>query len=138
MQTTLPQRPITTYLILVTFIVMLAGCVTAKQKKLEAGFQPLSGQELQTLFAETRTGTFASQTHDIVTKVQWFKDGSQKFSNPKRDDKGVWRIVGDEMGSKWQITREGREEFSTWFSIGPDKFETYNRAGVLRGVVTLD
>lgn len=132
------QSRLNLFLLLLPILFIITGCVTAKQKKLEAGFQPLTGAELQTLFSQDRTGVFVSEKNGMVTKVNMFKDGSQTATNEKLDDKGHWRIVGDEFGSKWTKIRGGSEEFSTWFPVGDNKYEVYNRGGTFRGVITVN
>lgn len=118
-------------------LILLFGCVSAKQKKLEAGFQPLTGSELNSIISGKK-GVYVSSKKGMVSNVEWKANGEQMMSNSKLSDKGSWRIVGDELGSKWTTLRGGKEEFTQWFEVGENKYQVYNRAGTLRGVITIE
>ncbi len=127
-----------TFTVIGGLFLLLTGCVTAKQKKLEAGFKPLSNHELQTLFSKNNDATFVSNKNGMVTSMTYFKDGRQKFSNSKLSDEGNWRIVGDTVCSVWKELRQGAEECTTFFQSADNKFEVYKKTGTLYGVLTFN
>ncbi len=122
---------------LIVSLLVLTGCVTAKQTKLDLGLKPLNNEQLHELFSNTFSGSFVNDKNKMTTQVTYNKDGSQTLSNRKLSDTGNWRIAGDEYCSKWKIVRKGAEECSSWFKIADNQYEVYSTSGSFVGVLTV-
>jgi len=112
----------------------LGGCVTAKQKKLDAGMKPLEEQGLHALFSQPLEATYES-VKGITSSVKYFPDGTQTISNSKLSDTGSWRIVGGEVCSKWTKIRKGFEKCFTFFKLEDGKYEAFQRDGSKDGIL---
>lgn len=119
---------------LLTFV---GGCVTSKQKALDAGMKPLDEQGLQSLFAAPFNASYSSSQKNLTSVVQYFPDGKQTISNSKISDEGTWRIKNGEQCSKWKVIRKGAEACTTWIKIADDKYEVYGSNGAKSGVLTI-
>jgi hypothetical protein len=128
---------LTILLLLICVALFLGGCITAKQKKLDAGMKPLVDQELKYIFSSPIEGKFVSSKNGMITSLHSSPDGSQTFSNPKLSDNGTWRIADGEQCSRWKKVREGSENCFTWFKIADDTYELYQRNGSKHGVFTI-
>lgn len=125
-------------LLLIPILFLVGGCVTAKQKKLDAGIKPLNDQGFQALFSKPFEATFISSKNGRTSNLQYFPDGTQKLSNTKITDEGTWRIVNGDQCSKWKTIRKGVEKCGTWFEIADGKYEIYlSPEGSKHGVLTV-
>lgn len=115
----------------------LGGCVTAKQKKLDLGITPMNDQELKSIFSKPIDASYYSSKRNNTISLQYSPDGSQKLISPQITDEGTYTIKNGEQCSKWQVIRKGAEKCTTWFDIGDNKYETYNRDGSKNGTLTV-
>lgn len=126
-------------MILLVFVtVSVNGCVTAKQKKLDAGINPMTDEELKTLFSKPLSASYYSTKRGITSKVTYQPDGSQTIENSKISDKGTYTIINGEQCSKWDTIRKGAEKCTTWFDIGNNKYEIYEANGAKTGTITVE
>lgn len=125
------------FLLMLFTLVVVSGCVTAKQKKLDMGASSLSHQELQSLFSKPISGNWVSSSGKTAS-VQYMPDGVQKISSTRTTDEGTWRIADGTQCSKWKKIRKGAERCTTWFEIAPKKYEVYSTDGALAGEITIN
>ncbi len=118
-------------------IVVLGGCISAKQKKLDLGIKPMNDQELKALFSKPMNASFYSNKRNNTISLQYYPGGSQKLIASTFSDEGTYIIVNGEQCSKWKVIRNGAELCTTWFDIGGNKYETFNRNGSKSGTLTL-
>lgn len=115
----------------------LGGCVTAKQKKIDLGINPMSDTELKTFFSKPVDASFHSSTRNNTITLKYYPDGSQKLISPRITDEGTYTIKNGEQCSKWKVIRNGAEKCTTWFDIGDNKYETFERNGSKNGTLTV-
>jgi len=124
-------------IVLTCSILLFGGCVSAKQKLLDAGMKPMDNQELTSLFSKPFEANYVSSKNGTTSLVQYFPDGAQKINNPRITDEGTWKIENGEQCSKWTKIRKGAERCTVWFKVSSDKYEVYNRGGSKAGVITI-
>ena len=125
-------------IVVVTCLVLvLGGCVTAKQKKLDLGIKPLNNQELTTLFSKNLDVSFHSYTRGNTISLRYYPDGSQKLESSQISDEGTYTIVNGEQCSRWNTIRNGAELCATFFAIGDNKYESFDRKGSKIGTLTV-
>lgn len=92
-------------------LLLFAGCASAEKTLQESGLQPLSGPELQKLFAGSarsakwvndRTNGTIKYSSSGAVSVTWVGKGGGA-------DTGKWRIVGNTVRTKWKKIRKGKE-----------------------------
>ena len=115
----------------------LGGCVTAKQKKLDLGISPMTDQELNSFFSKPIDASYYSSKRNNTIALQYSPDGSQKLISSNFSDEGTYTIINGEQCSKWKVIRNGAEKCTTWFDIGDNKYETFNRDGSKNGTLTV-
>lgn len=121
----------------ICLVVALGGCVTAMQKKLDLGITPMGNQELKNLFSTHFESSYYSAKRNNTITLQYYPDGTQKLISPTFTDEGTYTIRGGEQCSKWKKIRNGAEKCTTWFDIGDNKYETYDRDGSMNGTLTI-
>lgn len=107
-------------------VLFLGGCVTAKQKLLDAGMQPLSNSDLQSLFAEQKNATFTNQKSSGT--VKYFPDGRQEATWQGGSGGGTFYIKDGEFCSKMDF-RKGEVKCTTWFKVDEKTYELIRADG---------
>jgi len=124
------------YAITIIFALVLVGCVTGKQKLLDSGMQPLKQTDFDDLFSkDIKANYLNSNGHNV--SVQFYPDGTQKYSSPKNSDIGKWSIKNNEQCSTWSNLRNGQEKCFTWFKISENKYELFEQNGNKAGTITI-
>ena len=117
--------------------ISLGGCVTAMQKKVDTGMDPLGSAELQTLFSKPFEADFVSSESGRTFMVKYFPDGSQMIEYGGKNDDGSWRITDGKHCSRWESTRNGAERCSYWFKLAEGRYELFNTSESKIGLVNV-
>jgi|SRR6056297_1069304 len=117
--------------------ISLGGCVTAMQKKVDAGMEPLGNAELQILFSKPFEADFVSSENGRTIMVKYFPDGSQMMEYDSKNDDGSWLITDGKHCSKWKSARNGAERCTYWFKMAEGRYEIFNTSGSKIGRVNV-
>ncbi len=120
-------KPTTIALVLALTGLGLAGIETADQKLFAAEKTPMSGAEIQRLWASgvTLRGTYGEW---MEFTVQYFPDGRATIdyvsSNSAGTDEGTWWVEGDKSCKKWENILDGEERCTTIYKLGDNKYRS--------------
>jgi hypothetical protein len=129
------MRKIAGYAALVTFTLMsLGGCVTAKQKMLDAGINPMTDQEVQELFSKPGEAFF-SDARGRTANINYTPDGIQKMTYPGGADQGTYRVVNGEFCDKWNVVADGVESCHSMFMKSANTYLMIKKDGSETGVL---
>ncbi len=107
---------------------VLAGCETADQKLIAAGKTPMSGPEIQRLWASGATVRGAHETWTEFT-IRHFPDGKATLNwttlYNTGSSEGTWRVKGDKSCKKWDNIRDGDERCWTIYKIGENEYQSF-------------
>ncbi len=103
-------------------LLQLGACVSAKQKLLDAGMQPMSSAELQAFFSEKRSTTFSGEKSSGT--ADFFPDGTVQATWKDGSSGGTYSIVDDKFCSKMDF-RKGAEKCTTWFKIDEKTYDLF-------------
>lgn len=118
----------------VCLLLLAGGCVTAKQKMLDAGINPLTNEELKVLFSKPTNVSFSGNNGDA--SIQHSPDGTQKITYQGGSDEGLWRISKGEICGKWKKIRQGSENCNTMFQVEDNKYKLISNKGAVLGTLT--
>lgn len=117
-------------------LLLLTGCVTAKQKLVESGVQPMTGNEISELFSQPTNVSYSGPKGSAT--IHHMPDGTQKIDYPGGTDEGNWRVNGDDICGKWQKLRSGSEQCSSMFKISENTYKFFGSDGSYRGTLTFN
>ena len=108
------------FLIIITSI-LLSGCVTTEKKLMEEGNKPLTQNQLESLFSQTRTINWKSAK------------GSTGTSIIRPDHTSEWKWSGGSGAGKWEIRgnrycvipNDGNESCRTVFKTGDKEYTLF-------------
>ena len=92
--------------IVLSTLLVLAGCAMTEQSLRDKGASPLSQGELEALFSRTRTIKWATNTGATGTGT-YTKDGVAKLTWTGGGDDGTWRIKDGRFCTKYRTLRNG-------------------------------
>ncbi|MCP3927788.1 MAG: hypothetical protein GY705_01665 [Bacteroidetes bacterium] len=121
---------------LACILIFLGGCVSAKQKKLDAGMKPIGDQEIKALFSEPFKASFLIHDTGKTVRFAYYPDGTAKFYGTRIDDEGTWHIENGEICFKWKAKKRGHG-CKTWFKIDDNAYEAYRSDGSKSGILTI-
>ncbi len=125
-------KPTTIALVLALTGLGLAGIETADQKLFAAEKTPMSGAEIQRLWASGVTLRGELETGMEFT-VQYFPDGTATIDyfsfNSDGTDKGTWWVEGDKSCKKWENIGSGEKRCTTIYKIGDNKYRSVPERG---------
>ena len=117
-------------------LLLIGGCVTAKQKMLDAGINPLTDEQLIVLFSQPTDVSYLGNKGNA--SIKHLPDGTQKISYNGGSDEGFWRIANGEICGKWKNLRQGSENCSTMFQVEDNKYKLVNKTGSVLGTLTFN
>lgn len=117
-------------------LLLIGGCVTAKQKMLDAGINPLTDEQLIVLFSQPTDVSYIGNKGNASIKHS--PDGTQKINYNGVSDEGFWRIANGEICGKWKNLRQGSENCSTMFQVEDNKYKLVNETGSVLGTLTFN
>ena len=117
-------------------LLLIGGCVTAKQKMLDAGINPLTDEQLKVLFSKPTDVIFSGNKGNASIKHS--PDGTQQMSHGGGSDEGFWRIANGEICGKWKNLRQGSENCNTMFQVEDNKYKLVNKTGSVLGTLTFN
>ena len=126
---------ILTSLILVTSF-SLGGCVTAKQKLIDSGIQPLTGDQLKEMFTKGVKADYVNAKGQ-ASYVVFHPDGNQTLASSMTNDTGRWSVENDQQCSVWTKIRNGRKGCFTWFKVTENTYELFGTDGTKTGTLTI-
>jgi len=122
-------------LLFVLTLLLLGGCVTAKQKLLDAGMQPLSNADLRSLFDEQRNATFTNQKSSGT--IKYFPDGRQEATWNGGSGGGTFSIEEGKLCSKMDF-RKGEVKCTTMFKVDEKTYELIRADGSKDATLTFE
>jgi hypothetical protein len=129
------MRKIAGYAALVAFSLMsLGGCVTAKQKMLDAGINPMTDQEMQELFSQPGDASF-SDARGRTAEIHYTPDGIQKMTYPGGYDEGTYSVADGQFCDKWKVVKDGAESCHTLFMTAANTYKLITKEGSDAGVL---
>jgi len=117
-------------------LLLTGGCVTAKQKMLDAGINPLTDEQLTVLFSKPTDVSYSGNKGNASIKHS--PDGTQKISYNGGSDEGFWRIANGEICGKWKSIRQGSENCNTMFQLEDNKYKLVSKTGSVLGTLTFN
>lgn len=115
----------------------LAGCVTAKQKMLDAGLRPVNDTDFQSLFSKKIDAEFIDAKSQSSFPISYFPDGKVQTKSSNFNDDGTYWFKNGEQCSKWEKIRNGKEACYIWFKIAERKYDIYASDGSKDGSLTI-
>jgi hypothetical protein len=115
-------------------LLLAGGCVTAKQKMLDAGINPLTDEQLRVLFSKPTDVSYIGNKGNASIKHS--PDGTQMITYSGGSDEGFWRIANGEICGKWKNIRQGSEDCNTMFQVEDNKYKLVSKAGSVLGTLT--
>lgn len=108
----------------------LSGCVSGKQKLMEAGHKPLTNQEFTTFFSEKRVAQYYVHEKGHSGTVTYLPDGSQSAlsDNNGKTYTGTYYFEDNQYCSKMDF-RKGEVRCTTWFKVADNKYQLFNNGG---------
>ncbi len=126
-----------TFSVLVCTIVtiVLSGCVTAEQKLLDKGLQPLSVAEYKELFSTKRMAEFYNTKKGRSGLVTFMPDGSQSAVSGGKTFTGTYSFKNNQYCSKMDH-RNGLVKCTSWFKVSDNEYHLFLSDGSMDGKVT--
>lgn len=137
MRITFNNRNTCLALLLTGSMLLLSGCVTAKQKMLDQGMKPLDKVAYEELFSKPFKASYYSLKRSKTMFLEYYPEGKQIINTGSFSDEGQWRIASGEHCSKWNEIRNGAESCSTWFKVGEGKYDVFDAGGMKTGTLTV-
>ena len=122
------QTRVAEFILITSFLILVSGCVTAKQKMLNDGYTPLTNQDLEALFSEPVTMRWTLQSMD-QGNVDMSPDKTAKITHAGGIDYGRWAAEDDRLCISWDRFRGGGKECNTFFKIDDKKFKVFRPSG---------
>lgn len=110
-------------------LLSVGGCVTAKQKMMDAGEKPLTDQELQTLFGSAPTDTEVITHNGNKSYVNHFPDGSQTIRYSGGSDDGKYWIEDGGICGQWQTINNRAVRCSSVFKTTDNQYKLFDAQG---------
>ena len=120
----------------ICLLLLTGGCVTAKQKMLDAGINPLTDEQLTVLFSKPTDVSYSGNKGN--SSIKHSPDGTQQMTYNGGSDEGFWRIANGEICGKWKNIRQGSENCNTMFQVEDNKYKLVNKAGSVLGTLTFN
>ena len=114
--------------IILIFLVLLSGCVTAEQQMLNEGNKPLTNEEYNALFSKPVNMRWTTQSME-QGNVVLSPDKTATISHSGGIDDGTWAAENDRLCITWLRLGGGGKQCVTFFKIDDNKYRVFEPSG---------